>query len=194
MSLQKTEKPMIIRIFDITLSILGLTVLLPVLLIIYLIGLFDTGSPLFIQERIGKNQRKFKLIKFRSMKINALQTGTHLAKNSDITPFGRILRKSKLDELPQLINVLTGNMSLVGPRPGLSIQQKLFQERLKRGIFSVRPGITGLAQISEIDMSTPRKLSRYDHLMIKNFNVCLYCQLIIQTIKGKGTGDRIKNT
>ncbi|MBX2807049.1 MAG: sugar transferase [Cellvibrionaceae bacterium] len=182
-----------IRIVDISLALIGLTLFSPVMVAIYIIGIFDTGSPLFIQPRVGKHQRLFKLIKFRTMKVGTRQTGTHLAKSRDITRFGHFLRKSKLDELPQLLNVLLGTMSLVGPRPGLPIQEKLLQERLKRNVLSVHPGITGLAQIHKVDMSTPRKLSRYDQLMIKNFSLCLYKQMIIQTLIGKGAGDRIKD-
>ncbi len=182
----------VIRIIDIILSMLGLIFLSPIMAIIFLIGLLDTGSPLFIQTRLGKNQRGFKLVKFRSMKVGTTQKATHLAKTSEITKLGKFLRASKLDELPQLWNVVVGDMSLVGPRPGLPVQSQLRQEREKREIFNSRPGITGLGQINEIDMSTPRKLSRYDRLMIKNMSICLYFNLIVATISGKGRGDRLK--
>lgn len=179
-----------LRTLDILFALIGLILLSPAILIIYLIGLFDTGSPFFLQKRLGKNQQVFKLIKFRSMKIGTSQVGTHLAEVSDITNFGRFLRKSKLDELPQLINVAKGDMSLVGPRPGLPSQKTLLQQRIKRNVYSVRPGITGLGQVNEIDMSTPRKLSRYDQLMNSHMNLCFYFYLILATITGKGAGDR----
>ena len=97
-----------------------------------------------------------------------------------------------MDELPQLFNVLLGHMSLVGPRPCLSSQKELIEERNQRGVFKIRPGITGLAQINGIDMSTPRKLARYDALMINSMTLRLYAKLIISTILGQGHGDRVK--
>ncbi len=173
-------------------AIMGFLTLLPIIVLLYIIGLFDTGSPLFIQTRLGKNQRPFNLLKFRTMRIGTAQVGTHLASANDITRFGNFLRKTKLDELPQLLNVIKGDMSLVGPRPGLPTQIELKSEREKRRIFNYKPGITGLAQINEVDMSTPRKLSRYDALMLKKLNLCAYFQLLLATISGKGQGDRVK--
>jgi len=183
-----------IRLFDLTFSLVGFILLLPMFAILYILGLLDTGSPLFFQERLGKNQRKFRLIKFRTMHIGTTQTGTHMAKSTDISPLGSFLRKSKLDELPQLLNVIKGDMSLVGPRPGLINQIELRNQRAKRHVYDEKPGITGLGQINDIDMSTPRKLSRYDQLMNKKLNMCLYCKLLAATIIGKGRGDRIKTT
>jgi len=181
-----------IRLLDLLLSLVGLFLLSPIFILLYIIGLFDTGSPLFIQERLGQHQKPFKLIKFRTMRVGTAQVGTHLSSNSDITSFGHFLRKSKLDEIPQLINVLKGEMSLVGPRPGLTTQIELKNERNKRKVFEHKPGITGLAQVNEVDMSTPKKLSRYDVLMLKNLNFCWYFQLLIATASGKGQGDRVK--
>ncbi|MGH1440782.1 MAG: sugar transferase [Cellvibrionaceae bacterium] len=182
----------IIRLFDLGLSVIGLAALSPLFVIIYIAGLFDTGSPLFFQERLGMNKKIFKLIKFRSMQPNAAQVGTHLANINDITTLGKILRRSKLDEIPQLINVILGDMSLVGPRPGLPTQKKLTEERSKRNVFNYKPGITGLGQIKEVDMSTPIKLSIYDQAMNRNLNLCLYGILLFHTITGKGYGDRVK--
>jgi len=181
-----------IRFLDLSFSIFGFIIILPLFIVLYIIGLFDTGSPFFIQERIGQHKKTFKLIKFRTMQIGAAQVGTHLASASDITNFGNFLRKTKLDELPQLINVIKGEMSLVGARPGLTTQTELRYERNKRTVFDYRPGITGLGQINLVDMSTPKKLSLYDQLMLKNFNSCLYLKIITKTILGKGSGDRIK--
>ena len=183
-----------LRIIDLLLSLIGFILLFPAFIVLYLMGLQDTGSPLFIQERLGQHQRKFKLIKFRTMRIGTAQVGTHLAQSSDITAFGKFLRKTKLDELPQLLNVIKGDMSLVGPRPGLPTQLELKNERDKRNVFAHKPGITGLAQVNEVDMSTPKKLSRYDALMLKNLNLCSYLQLLIWTVLGKGQGDRIKHS
>jgi len=118
-----------IRIIDFLASFFGLMLLLPVIFILYLIGLFDTGSPIFKQKRVGKNQKPFTLYKFRTMNISTKSVATHLADKSDVTKFGSFLRKTKLDELPQLMNVLKGDMSLVGPRPCLYNQEELISER-----------------------------------------------------------------
>jgi len=180
------------RFFDIVFSLLGLVLLLPVLIILISFGYFDTGSPIFRQERVGKGKQPFRLMKFRSMNVNAPSVATHLARASSITPFGSFLRKSKLDELPQLWNVLVGDMSLVGPRPNLFNQEELINERDSLGVYSVRPGITGLAQINKIDMSTPQLLAETDAKMIQELNTIGYFKYIFLTIFGKGFGDRIK--
>ena len=180
------------RLFDILFSFLGLVLLSPILIVLMVIGYFDTGSPIFRQERVGKGMKPFRLMKFRSMHINAPSVATHLASASSITPCGSFLRRSKLDELPQLWNVLVGDMSLVGPRPNLFNQEELIQERNKRRVYSVRPGITGLAQINKIDMSTPQLLAETDAKMIQELNTLGYFKYIFLTVFGKGFGDRIK--
>jgi len=182
----------VIRIFDFIFSLLGLLVGLPVLLVLTIIGLFDTGSPIFRQVRIGRYQQPFTLVKFRTMKVDTSSVATHLASSASITRFGHFLRKTKLDELPQLWNVLKGEMSLVGPRPGLFNQEELTEERAKRGVFDVRPGITGLAQVNEIDMSTPALLAETDQKMIQSLTVTDYFKYIFMTVAGKGAGDRVR--
>jgi len=181
----------VIRLLDFVFSLLGLVVGLPVLLLLTLVGLFDTGSPIFRQVRVGRHQQPFTLVKFRTMKLDTASVATHLASSASITRFGRFLRKTKLDELPQLWNVLKGEMSLVGPRPGLFNQEELTEERAKRGVFNVRPGITGLAQVSEIDMSTPALLAETDQKMIDSLTVADYFKYIFMTVAGKGAGDRV---
>ena len=181
-----------IRLFDISFSFIGLLLLSPILVILLIIGFFDTGSPIFQQERVGRGKKPFRLIKFRSMHLNVPSVATHLASASSITPFGSFLRKSKLDELPQLWNVFIGDMSLVGPRPNLFNQSELMEERQKFGVYDVRPGITGLAQVNQIDMSTPQLLAETDAKMIKNYNLIIYIKYILITVLGKGKGDRIK--
>ena len=181
-----------IRLLDILFSLFGLLFSFPFLIVLYLVGLFDTGSPLFRQERVGRNQKPFILVKFRTMKVDTASVASHLASASSITPFGSFLRRTKLDELPQLWNVLKGEMSLVGPRPGLFNQNELTLERNKLNVFDVRPGITGLAQVNEIDMSTPAKLAEIDKQMIDSLNIKLYFKLIIMTVTGSGSGDRVK--
>ena len=142
----------------------------------------DNGFPFIIQKRIGLNLKNFTLIKFRTMKIGTLSVGTHLIESSNITRFGYFLRKFKLDELPQLLNVLMGHMSLVGPRPCLPNQKRLIIERKKRGIYKVKPGITGLAQVSDINMSTPTLLAKTDLKMIKQMNLFYYFYYIFKTV------------
>jgi lipopolysaccharide/colanic/teichoic acid biosynthesis glycosyltransferase len=180
------------RFLDLLFSISGLFVVTPVMIIIAAIGLFDTGSPLFLQRRVGRGQRPFTLVKFRTMRVGSAQVATHLADASTITAFGRFLRRSKLDELPQLWNVLMGDMSLVGPRPCLPGQVELIAERERHGVFGVRPGITGLAQVRGIDMSTPRLLAETDAVMIANLGLSDYFRFIVQTVMGKGSGDRVR--
>lgn len=183
----------VIRVFDFVFSLLGLVLGFPVLLVLTIVGLFDTGSPIFRQVRVGRHQQPFTLVKFRTMKVDTASVATHLASSASITPFGRFLRKTKLDELPQLWNVLKGEMSLVGPRPGLFNQEELTEERAKRGVFDVRPGITGLAQVNEIDMSTPALLAETDQKMIQSLTVADYFKYIFMTVAGKGAGDRVKS-
>ncbi|MBF8224468.1 sugar transferase [Halomonas sp. 328] len=181
-----------IRLLDILLSLFGLVVSAPLLLVLWIIGYFDTGSPLFRQERVGRRQRPFTLVKFRTMKPDTASVASHLADASAVTPFGRFLRRTKLDELPQLWNVLKGEMSLVGPRPCLFNQQELIEERQRRGVFEARPGITGLAQVNEIDMSTPTLLAETDQKMLDDLTLRHYFRYIVQTVLGKGKGDRIR--
>ena len=180
------------RLFDILFSFFGLLFLSPIILVLLIIGFFDTGSPLFRQERVGVNKKPFNLLKFRSMHVNTQSVATHLASNASVTKYGVFLRKSKLDELPQLINVFLGNMSLVGPRPNLFNQEELIIERDKRGVYKVVPGITGEAQINKIDMSTPKLLAETDAVMTQNLTLKKYFYYIIVTVLGKGSGDRIK--
>ena len=181
-----------IRLLDFLFSFFGLLFALPFLFILFVIGLFDTGSPIFRQERVGKNKKPFTLVKFRTMSVDTASVASHLASTSSITPFGSFLRRTKLDELPQLWNVLKGEMSLVGPRPGLFNQEELTKARDAKNIYNVRPGITGLAQVNEIDMSTPKLLAETDYKMISTLNLKNYFSYIFQTVAGKGSGDRVK--
>lgn len=181
-----------IRILDVFFSLVGIFFTLPLMAVIFVLSFFENGSPLFFQTRVGKNQKPFTLVKFRTMVSQTDSVGTHLVDPNAITRFGRFLRKAKLDELPQLFNVLLGQMSLVGPRPCLPNQTELVSERKKRHVFDVRPGVTGLAQVNSVDMSTPRKLARYDQIMAKNLCARLYARVIFATALGKGHGDRVR--
>lgn len=182
----------LIRIFDISFALIGLVLLAPLMLLLVLMGFFDTGAPFFYQERVGRGSRPFMLVKFRTMKRGTPSVATHLASASSITRFGHFLRRTKLDELPQLWNVLRGDMSFVGPRPCLFSQKELIDERMARGVFDVRPGITGLSQLHGIDMSTPRLLAETDAEMLNTLSFRSYFHCILMTLLGKGSGDRIK--
>ena len=182
---------LLIRTLDFLMAFFGLIVTFPILCVVTAIGYFDTGSPIFIQQRVGKNKKPFNLIKFRTMSVDTKSVASHLASTASITKMGGILRKTKVDELPQLINVLKGEMSFVGPRPNLFNQEELITERDSRGVYAVLPGITGLAQVNTIDMSTPRLLAETDQKMIETLTIKLYFKYIIQTVTGSGSGDRV---
>jgi O-antigen biosynthesis protein WbqP len=183
---------MLIRLLDFVFALCGLVFGFPVLLVLTIIGFFDTGSPIFRQVRVGRHKKPFTLVKFRTMKVDTASVASHLASASAITPFGGFLRKTKLDELPQLWNVLWGDMSLVGPRPGLFNQEELTAARDKKGVYNARPGVTGLAQVNEIDMSTPELLAETDAKMLQNLTLANYFKYIFMTVAGKGSGDRVK--
>lgn len=183
---------MMLRAFDVFLALLGLVLGAPLLLALFVAGLFDTGAPLFRQTRVGRHQQPFTLLKFRSMRPDTASVATHLADAAALTRWGAFLRRTKLDELPQLWNVLKGEMSLVGPRPCLFNQHELIAERAQRGVFAARPGITGLAQIQGIDMSQPRLLAETDARMLQDLGLAAYFTYIIKTVTGAGRGDRIR--
>jgi O-antigen biosynthesis protein WbqP len=184
---------LLIRLLDFLFAFFGLLATLPILLIVTIIGYFDTRSPIFIQQRMGKNKRPFKLIKFRTMSIDTKSVASHLASTASITKLGGFLRKTKIDELPQLINVLKGEMSLIGPRPNLFNQEQLIDERDSRGVYDVLPGITGLAQVNNIDMSTPVLLAKTDQKMIESLTLANYFRYIIMTATGSGKGDAMSS-
>ncbi|MDH6019776.1 sugar transferase [Vibrio splendidus] len=181
-----------IRILDFLAAFFGLLFLWPILLVVIIIGLFDTGSPIFIQERVGRNKKPFKLIKFRTMSVETKSVASHLASDASITKLGGFLRKTKIDELPQLINVVKGEMSLVGPRPNLFNQEELIRERDAQGVYDVLPGVTGLAQVQNIDMSTPELLAKTDKQMIDTLTLKDYFKYILMTATGSGSGDAVK--
>jgi len=180
-----------IRFLDFIFAFIGLILTLPILIIVTIIGLFDLGSPIFMQTRVGKNKKPFTLIKFRTMSLETKSVASHLASSSSITKHGSFLRKTKIDELPQLINVLKGEMSLVGPRPNLFNQAELIKERDARNVYHVLPGVTGLAQVNNIDMSTPQLLAETDQKMISTLSLKNYFKYIIRTATGSGKGDAV---
>ena len=179
----------IVCLYDYLFSFTLLIFLSPLLLLIYVIILLDIGSPLFIQKRVGKNKKIFNLFKFRTLKIGTPSIASHKINSRYVSNTGKILRKFKLDELPQLINVLKGEMSLVGPRPNLPIQIELIRERDKYKLYRFKPGITGLSQINKIDMSNPELLAESENKMMININQIAYLKYLFRTVIGKGSGD-----
>lgn len=182
------------RTFDLVASAVGLAVLWPVLLIlIFIIRRGSEGPGIFSQTRVGRNFKAFHCHKLRSMRADTPNVPSHQATAGQITPIGHFLRRTKLDELPQLWNVLKGEMSFVGPRPCLPSQVELVEERRRRGVMALRPGITGLAQINDIDMSDPVKLAEKDAEYLETRTFLKDCGIIFKTVfRGEGSGDRIR--
>ena len=181
-----------IRIFDLLFALIGIIIFMPLMLVIFFILYLENKSPFFLQERIGKNLKSFTLIKFRTMSKGTKNCATHLVDSSRITNSGFFLRKTKLDEIPQLWNVIKGEMSFVGPRPCLPIQKELIEFRKELNVHKFKPGITGLAQVQGIDMSEPLLLAKTECKMIKEFNLINYFWYIFITLIGNGLGDRVK--
>ena len=163
-------------------TLIGLILLLPIIAISAFLILLEDGRPVFfIQKRIGKDLKIFNIYKLRTMYKNTPNVGTHEVEKSNYLKIGSILRLTKVDELPQLINFIRGDLLLIGPRPGLETQLKLKDERLERKIFSVVPGISGLGQVLGYDMSDPVKLSKIDALYISNKSIQLDLKILIAT-------------
>lgn len=188
--------PLLKRAIDLAVSILLAPIALPVCLILLaLIRAGSPGSPLFVQTRIGRNQRPFRMLKLRTMSADTENVASHLVTRAKITRLGQVLRRLKLDELPQLWNVATGSMSLVGPRPCLPTQGELITEREKRGVFAFRPGVTGPAQIMGIDMSEPERLAKVEAEYFHKATPFEDVALILRTALGRGSGDAaLKNS
>lgn len=184
---------MIKRIFDLGVALVGLALCAPVLLILAVLIRRDSSGPaIFAQTRVGAREVPFVCYKLRSMYLNTGDKPTHEANASNVTPIGAFLRQAKLDELPQLINVIKGELSLVGPRPCLPGQTELIEARRREGVFEVRPGITGLAQISGIDMSNPTKLALIDKDYVNSQSFLGDLRILFATVTGAGRGvDRV---
>ena len=181
------------RALDILLSI---AIVVPAFLICAAIGSFvliaERSNPLLVQTRLGRAEKPFRLLKLRTMRPGTLVLGTHEVRSDAVTPIGKVLRKLKLDEVPQVLNVLAGSMSLVGPRPGLPTQLELRDARRENGVFAVRPGVTGLAQVQDIDMSTPVELAEKDAEYIRTRSLGLDLRIMFMTVAGRGRGDRVR--
>lgn len=151
------------RALDAGAAALGLLVAAPVLFLLAIaVRVTSRGPAFFRQQRVGRDERPFVCLKLRTMHVGTPSVPTHEAPAGSMTALGALLRRSKLDELPQLWNVLKGEMSLVGPRPCLPGQSELIAERRRLGVFALRPGVTGLAQVSGVDMSDPPRCAELD--------------------------------
>jgi O-antigen biosynthesis protein WbqP len=183
------------RFGDVVLSFIGLVFSAPILLIC-VVGhkLTSAGSAIFAQERVGRDRRSFICFKLRTMAPDTPQRATHEISAMAVTPLGKFLRRTKLDELPQLWNVLKGDMSLVGPRPCLPSQTVLVAERERRGVYKLRPGITGYAQVRGVDMSDPQRLADADEYWLKHRSFVGYLQILFETILGRGSGDKTNSS
>ena len=181
------------RLFDFVMSLMGIIVLSPIILIVALaVKLTSPGPMLFKQRRIGKNNNEFQIYKFRTMRIDTPNVPTHLLENPEqwITPVGKFLRKTSLDELPQLFNILKGEMSIVGPRPALYNQIDLKEMRTEAGVHKLVPGLTGWAQINgrdEIPLSLKVKLDK-EYLEKKNFffDIKIIFMTVLSVLKREG--------
>jgi O-antigen biosynthesis protein WbqP len=181
------------RAFDFVVAALGLVLLMPAMLIIgYLVARSSPGGALFVQARVGRSEKTFDCYKFRTMAHGAPVAGSHEVAASWVTPIGKRLRSLKLDELPQLFNVLRGDMSLVGPRPCLPNQAEVIAARRARNVFAIRPGITGTAQLASIDMSTPEQLAEADRRYMQGRSFLGDLRIIAATVLGGGAGDAVK--
>jgi lipopolysaccharide/colanic/teichoic acid biosynthesis glycosyltransferase len=163
----------------------------PCLIAAIAVATTSKGGVLFIQRRVGKNQRPFQLCKFRTMFTGTPNAGTHEVGKSYVTKVGSFLRKSKMDELPQAWNVLKRELNLIGPRPCLENQSELVQERERYGVFEVLPGITGYGQVAGVDMSQPRKLAIHDHRYVAFRGILFDIKIALRTVLGGGFGDPV---
>lgn len=182
----------ITRMLDVLIAIVILIIFLPIFAVLgTAIRLESSGPAIFAQSRVGKEKVIFKLYKFRTMKRDTVVAGTHEVSASAVTKMGKFLRRTKLDELPQAINLIRGEMTLIGPRPCLPSQRELIEARDALGVYSIRPGITGYAQIRGIDMSRPYELAQSDYIYMKLQSFALNLKILFLTILGRGYGDHV---
>lgn len=186
--------PSIKRIIDFILSLIGIIILLPIFLILAIIIKIDSKGPIFFkQKRVGKNKEYFYILKFRTMRIDTPKDmPTHMLENPDIfiTKVGKFLRKTSLDELPQIINILKGEMSIIGPRPALWNQYDLIAERDKYGANDIVPGLTGWAQVNGRDELPIDAKAKYDGEYVENmgliFDIKIFFKTILSVLKSDG--------
>lgn len=178
------------RFFDFVLGLILAPIAITACLLVALpIAIEARASPLFLQTRLGLRERPFRLLKLRTMHVSTPSIASHEVGTNSILATGRLLRRLKIDELPQIWNVLNGTMSFVGPRPGLPNQHELIEARRVHGVFALVPGITGVAQIGGIDMSTPVKLAIADKTYDVPWSLLRDLRIIWATGTGAGSGD-----
>jgi O-antigen biosynthesis protein WbqP len=181
------------RSFDIILAALGLVPAAPLILLLALaVRAGSPGPAIFRQARIGQNERVFTCYKLRTMYADTPNLPSHETGAGSVTPIGRLLRRSKLDELPQLFNIVKGEMSFVGPRPCLPSQVELIAARRRHDLTHLRPGITGVSQVAGVDMSDPEQLAALDATYLNRMTVTEDLRLILRTVLGAGAGDRVR--
>mgnify|MGYP001057618764 CR=1 FL=1 len=181
------------RASDIILALLALPFTLPIILVcVVAIKATSHGPAIFLQTRIGRHEKPFTCYKLRTMFSDTRDAPSHETSASAVTPVGKWLRRFKMDELPQLINIFRGEMSLVGPRPCLPSQVELIAARRAYGIYAIRPGITGRSQVAGIDMSDPKRLAESDAEYLREMSFSTDLRLICETVLGGGRGDRVR--
>lgn len=175
-------KDIIKRFIDIVLSLIALVILSPLMLICALVIYLQDFCPvIFRQQRIGKYGNTFMCYKFRSMPVNTPNVPSAEADKVSITPFGKFIRRTNMDELPQLINVLKGDMSIVGPRPPIASQKNLIALRRDNGALNVRPGLTGWAQVNGYDFMPDEHKARYDGEYANGISLGMDVKIILRT-------------
>lgn len=180
------------RIVDISFALAVIVLFWWGLLLIWGLVRFQSRGPgIFAQKRVGRYGNIFTCYKFRTMHVGTAQAATNQVSSAAVTSLGRILRTTKLDELPQVWNILRNEISLVGPRPCLPIQDELVEARRRRGVLRLKPGISGLAQVNDIDMSDPQRLARWDARYAALQSLLLDFKIALATAKGGGRGDRV---
>jgi O-antigen biosynthesis protein WbqP len=181
------------RALDVITASALLAVGAPILLALALAIRWESPGPgLFRQMRVGRHGKNFVCFKLRTMSENTRSAPSHEISASHVTRLGHFLRRTKLDELPQLWNIVRGEMSLVGPRPCLPIQTELIDERKARHVDRLRPGITGVSQVADVDMSIPERLANLDQTYISQMSLLTDLRLLLQTVQGSGRGDKVR--
>lgn len=181
------------RAFDLTLALMLVVPTIAICLVaMIVIWIDDRSNPIFMQQRLGRDGRPFWLMKLRTMRVGTGDRPSHEAQATSITRIGALLRRTKLDELPQLWNVLRGEMSFIGPRPGLLTQTVLASERRRHGVDRLSPGITGIAQVQGIDMSAPEYLAEVDSAYLTKWSLNRDLRLLMLTVAGGGRGDAVR--
>lgn len=181
------------RIADLTIAILSLPLTVPLILLgMAAVRLTSPGPAIFRQKRVGLHGKPFTCYKLRTMYVATRDAPSHEIAAAAVTPVGKWLRRLKLDELPQIWNIIAGDMSFVGPRPCLPVQKELIAARMERGLYDIRPGITGVSQVAGIDMSDPEYLAQSDARYLENMSLMTDLRLIIATALGAGRGDRVR--